>query len=430
MLDERSDTFYIIDGYGFIFRAFFALPKLTTSKGEHIGAVYGFFKMLITLINSAKPTHMVIALDTGHRTFRNDIYDKFIEEQTIKTIYQEHKMEFDLSGIKLDDLLQMSSKDLMNFLQVDCEKCRKLCECHNVDCDKMPKVFVIALFLGIEDAIRVEDYKTQYKANRKETPDELKSQFKIIREFIDATGIKSESVYGFEADDVICSLAKNAVKKGKQVVIVSADKDLCQIVEDGKIEVYDPVKKKHLDEQGVIEKFGVKSCQVCDYLSIIGDACDNVFGVNGIGPKGAVKLLEKYGSVENMLKNLDDIDEKTRQKIIASKDLLKLAHDLIELHDDAIEIADIDDYKLHLNNKTLSEFLTKYEFRDFERQNRAFVNQRKGYNYNKNKSNNNDNKNDVNGSTNMFSSNQSQQEKRQETKTEIVKIDSKKTLFG
>ena len=116
---------------------------------------------------------MVIALDTGHRTFRNDIYDKFIEEQTIKTIYQEHKMEFDLSGIKLDDLLQMSSKDLMNFLQVDCEKCKKLCECHNVDCDKMPKVFVIALFLGIEDAIRVEDYKTQYKANRKETPDEL-----------------------------------------------------------------------------------------------------------------------------------------------------------------------------------------------------------------------------------------------------------------
>ena len=118
MLDEREDTFYIIDGYGFIFRAFFALPKLTTSKGEHIGAVYGFFKMLITLINSAKPTHMVIALDTGHRTFRNDIYDKFIEEQTIKTIYQEHKMEFDLSGIKLDDLLQMSSKDLMNFLMI------------------------------------------------------------------------------------------------------------------------------------------------------------------------------------------------------------------------------------------------------------------------------------------------------------------------
>ena len=110
--------------------------------------------------------------------------------------------------------------------------------------------------------------------------------------------------------------------------------------------------------------------------------------------------------------------------------MLKLAHDLIELHDDAIEIADIDDYKLHLNNKTLSEFLTKYEFRDFERQNRAFVNQRKGYNYNKNKSNNNDNKNDVNDETSMFSSNQSQQEKRQKTETEIVKMDSKKTLFG
>ena len=254
MLDQRADTFYIIDGYGFIFRAFYALPKLTTSKGEHIGAVYGFFKMLITLINSAKPTHLVIALDTGHRTFRNDIYDKFVEEQSIKTIYQEHKMEFDIAGIKLNDLLQMSSQDLIGLMQIDIEKCKSLCQSHNIEFEKLPKMFVIAVFLGIEDTIQVEDYKTQYKANRKETPEELKSQFKIIKEFIEATGIKSEFVYGFEADDVICSLAKNAVKQGKQVVIVSGDKDLCQIVKDGEIEVYDPVKKKHLDEQGVLEK--------------------------------------------------------------------------------------------------------------------------------------------------------------------------------
>ena len=386
MLDQRADTFYIIDGYGFIFRAFYALPKLTTSKGEHIGAVYGFFKMLITLINSAKPTHLVIALDTGHRTFRNDIYDKFVEEQSIKTIYQEHKMEFDIAGIKLDDLLQMSSQDLIGLMQVDIEKCKSLCQCHNIEFEKLPKMFVISVFLGIEDTIQVEDYKTQYKANRRETPDELKSQFKIIREFIDATGIKSEFVYGFEADDVICSLAKSAVKQGKQVVIVSGDKDLCQIVKDGEIEVYDPVKKKHLDEQGVLEKFGVKSCQVCDYLSIIGDSCDNVFGINGIGPKGAVKLLTEYGSVENILANLDKIDEKTRQKIIDSKDVLQLAHDLIELHDDAIAITDINDYKLHLNHQTLGEFLTKYEFREFEKHNREFVNQRK---HNDNKTDNN-----------------------------------------
>ena len=397
MLDEREDTFYIIDGYGFIFRAFFALPKLTTSKGEHIGAVYGFFKMLITLINSAKPTHLVIALDTGHRTFRNDIYDKFVEEQTIKIIYQEHKMEFDLNGIRLDDLLLMPSKELMQLLQVDCEKCKKICNTFNIDCDKIPKVFVIALFLGIEDTIKEEDCRTQYKANRKETPDELKSQFKIIREFIDATGIKSESVSGFEADDVICSLAKSAVEKGKQVVIVSADKDLCQIVEDGKIEVYDPVKKKHLDKNGVIEKFGVKPCQVCDYLSIIGDSCDNVFGINGIGPKGAVKLLTEYGSVKNILENIDKIDEKTRKKIIDSKDLLKLAHNLIELRDDAIEIKNMDDYKLHLNHKTLGEFLTKYEFRDFEKSNREFVNQRKQKIEN-NESSSNNNNNSTQGS--------------------------------
>ena len=73
MFSDKEKTFYIIDGYGFIFRAFYALPRLTAKNGEPIGAVYGFFKMLITLINSARPSHIAIALDTGHRTFRNDI---------------------------------------------------------------------------------------------------------------------------------------------------------------------------------------------------------------------------------------------------------------------------------------------------------------------------------------------------------------------
>lgn len=82
-----EDTFYIIDGYGFIFRAFYALPNLTSrTTGEPIGAVYGFFKMLISIINSAKPSHLAIALDTGKRTFRNDDYDKYVENARLEKL--------------------------------------------------------------------------------------------------------------------------------------------------------------------------------------------------------------------------------------------------------------------------------------------------------------------------------------------------------
>src|SRR5574344_346861 len=87
MQQNKDKTLYIIDGYGFIFRAFYAVPNLKSANGEPIGAVYGFFKMLISLINSAKPTHLVVALDTGHRTFRNDIYDDFVENKELEKLF-------------------------------------------------------------------------------------------------------------------------------------------------------------------------------------------------------------------------------------------------------------------------------------------------------------------------------------------------------
>ena len=200
----------------------------------------------------------------------------------------------------------------------------------------------------------------------------MKSQFKIVRELIDFSGIRAEFSYGFEADDVIASLAREAVKRGMKVVVVSADKDLCQLVKDGEISVYDPAKKQYLDEQGVIGRFGVRANQIVDYLSIVGDHCDNVFGVHGIGPKGAIKLLQQYNSIDNIFANISKLDERTRQKFEASKDVLGLAQELIKLRFDAVDIDTMDDFRTHLDNENLSKFITKYGFRDIDSDARRF----------------------------------------------------------
>ena len=366
---KQKKTIYIIDGYGFIFRAFYALPNLSTSNGEPIGAVYGFFKMLISLINLSKPEYMVVALDTGKRTFRNDIYDEYVENQAIKELFLDNKIKqkFENYGINSEeDLKDFSVLELTNKLQVGQNEIEAICENYGLDKHRVPKMLIILLFLGMTDGLKIEQCKTQYKANRRETPDELKHQFKIIRELIDAMNIKTESSVGFEADDVISSIAKQAVGNGYDVVVISADKDLCQLVQDGYVSVYDPMKKKFLNEQGVVEKFGVRPDQVCDYLSIVGDHCDNIFGVNGVGPKGAVKLLGKYGHLENLWLHMHELDESTRKKFLNSKDVLELAYKLVKLRYDAVKVDDFSKYLVNMNHNGLNAFMQKYNFKTID----------------------------------------------------------------
>jgi len=367
-IDDNKKTIYIIDGYGFIFRAFYALPKFTTNDGIPIGAVYGFFKMLISLINSARPEYMIVALDTGKRTFRNDIYDDFVEKKTLKELFlvPKYKEKFASINASFEEMISLQTSQLIEKLNIDSEIIFNVCEKFNFDKTNPPKMLVILVFLDLLNDVKVEECRTQYKANRKETPDELKSQFKIIRELIDSIGIKTESSIGFEADDVIGSIAKQAAKNGYKSVIISADKDLCQLIKDDEIFVYDPVKKKFLDERNVIEKFGVRVDQICDYLSIVGDKCDNVLGINGIGPKGAVKLLEKYEHIENILLHLNELDEKIRTKFIDNKDILELAYNLIQLRFDAIDVKDFKQYKMVINNQGLNNFIKKYGFKTLD----------------------------------------------------------------
>lgn len=158
----------------------------------------------------------------------------------------------------------------------------------------------------------------EYKANRGEIPEELKVQIPYIKKLISTLGICMVEQEGYEADDLIGSLAKRAQKENFKVIIISGDKDFAQLVSPS-VSLYDPMKEVHYDVSGVQEKWGINPDQMNDYLAIVGDSSDNIPGVLGIGSKGAQKLLKEYGSLEQIYKSLDSIQQKIAEKLINSK---------------------------------------------------------------------------------------------------------------
>lgn len=140
-----------------------------------------------------------------------------------------------------------------------------------------------------------------YKANRGETPDDLEPQFEICFDVASALGLPVFAKADYEADDLIATLTEGLVETGADVVIVTSDKDLCQLVrEDGRVLLHDLAKGKTLDAGGVREKFGVSPAQIPDYLGLVGDAVDNLPGVPGVGPKSAVAALAAFGAIEDI----------------------------------------------------------------------------------------------------------------------------------
>ncbi|MBS0236549.1 MAG: DNA polymerase I [Proteobacteria bacterium] len=193
------------------------------------------------------------------------------------------------------------------------------------------------LFLVIFDSgrknIRHEMYH-EYKANRPTPPDELIFQFPIVRQAVDAFNVHMlDAPEGYEADDVIASYAKAAAVAGYEVIVVSGDKDLMQLVNQD-IHMYDSMRDKMVDAAAVIDKFGVKPEQVVDYLALVGDSSDNVPGVDGIGPKTAAELLSAYGSLDGIYAKLAAMPEsKKKQTISEQKDRAYLSKQLVELYD-------------------------------------------------------------------------------------------------
>lgn len=242
---------YLVDGSGYIFRAYHRLPPLTNKHGEPVGAVYGYTTMLWKLVDELDkadgPTHMAVVLDNSSVSFRNEMYD-------------------------------------------------------------------------------------QYKAHRPPPPEDLKPQFPMIRDATRAFSLPCIDEPGFEADDLIASYAKAALAQGWQVTIVSSDKDLMQLVEDGSLDMLDTMNNRRIGEAAVQEKFGVGPKQVGEVLALMGDSVDNVPGVPGVGPKTASKLIGEHGTVEAVLAAAPEMKKgKLRDNLIEHAESARISRKLVEL---------------------------------------------------------------------------------------------------
>jgi len=283
---KKTDHFYLIDGSGYIFRAYYALPPLSRkSDGLPTGAVSGFCSMLFKLLEDArsddsknKPTHFAVIFDSARKNFRNEIY-------------------------------------------------------------------------------------SDYKANRTEAPEDLVPQFEYIRKSVEAFNLPSIELLNYEADDLIATYAKKITEAGAKVTVISSDKDLMQLVSN-KVRLFDPMKSKVIGEKEVIEKFGVKPDQVIDVQSLAGDSSDNVPGVPGIGIKTAAELINKYKTLENLLKKASEIPQnKRRETLMSNPDKARLSKQLVTLKNDVPLKNDAADFIIKdINKDKLYDFLRDMEF--------------------------------------------------------------------
>jgi DNA polymerase I len=203
----------------------------------------------------------------------------------------------------------------------------------------------------------------EYKANRPPAPDDLIPQFPLVREAIKAMNIVQLEQEGFEADDIIATLTKQAGKENIQSVIVSSDKDLMQLIDD-KVSLYDPTKKRVIDKEAVKEKFGVYPNKMLDLLAMAGDSADNIPGIKKVGPKTATKLLEEFGTLENILENAENITaNKLRENVINNKENAILSKKLITLSDDVEIKTNLEDLKIQqIDQEKLNDFFTEQGF--------------------------------------------------------------------
>lgn len=227
--------------------------------------------------------------------------------------------------------------------------------------------YIVFCYDRKEPSFRKEVYDA-YKAHRTEMPEDLGVQIPYIKKLAELMGIPAYEAEGYEADDIIGTLARWGKKENYEVFIVSGDKDFGQIVEDG-IWLYDTMKDIRYDAAAVEKKWGIPPHQFIDYLSIVGDASDNVPGVKGVGEKGAVKLLQQFPTLEALYENLDQVESKSvREKLIASKDNAFLSKKLVTICTDIP--LDVSAEAIHLKpmmEAELRAFLAELNFKSFEK---------------------------------------------------------------
>ena len=276
---------YLIDGNSLLYRSYYAIKRLSTSKGFPTNAIFGFLTTLRKLKDKEKPGYLAVVFDAPGPTVRHKAYK-------------------------------------------------------------------------------------EYKAQRKPMPEDLVAQLPVVKKVITAMNIPLFEIENYEADDVLGSLARLASAKKVPSVIVSHDKDLLQLV-DKSTTVYNPFKDMHLDEKAVKETFGVKPDQVIDVLALWGDPTDNVPGVPGVGEKTSRALIDEFGSLENLIKNLSKVkNPRLRQKIEENMDKLKLSQELVtiekgleldfNLKELALSEPNLDDLIKLLQELEISSLLSEY----------------------------------------------------------------------
>ena len=212
------------------------------------------------------------------------------------------------------------------------------------------------------------DIYPQYKANRPPPPEDLRPQFPLTRDATRAFNVACLEVEGFEADDIIATLARQAVNAGGSCTIISSDKDLMQLVRPG-IDMFDPMKNRAIGPDEVVEKFGVPPERVVDVQSLAGDSTDNVPGAPGIGLKTAALLIQEYGDLDTLLARAGEIRQpKRREALVDNADLIRISRQLVSLKYDAPVPATLDELAITPPDPDkLLKFLTDMEFRSISR---------------------------------------------------------------
>ena len=229
-----------------------------------------------------------------------------------------------------------------------------------------PNSMFIAALDSSKKTFRNQIYEN-YKANRKKTPEVLIEQLPLIEEACEHFGFLIAKKIGFEADDIIASYAellKN--QENTKVNIISSDKDLLQLLPMHNVNIFNPTKKKYVTEDDIFEKFGVYSHNILDFLSLTGDASDNIPGVSGIGPKSAAALINQFKSLDNLIANIDQLPKNKKNSILKleidqallSRKLIKLATDIpLSIEYQETKHNDLHSFFSKLGFKTLTNYI-------------------------------------------------------------------------
>ena len=204
----------------------------------------------------------------------------------------------------------------------------------------------------------------EYKGTREKMPDDLRPQLDRIRQMVDAFHIPRLEMEGFEADDVLGSVARIAAAQGLGVKIVTGDRDLLQLVNERTAVYLAGDDQTYITDADVIKKLGVRANQVVDYKAIVGDTSDNIPGVKGVGEKTAISLLEKFGTLDAIYANLDQVENRWKGKLETSKEAAYMSYDLALIRTDLKIPIDLEDAKVKpFDGTALEEFFKAMEFR-------------------------------------------------------------------